>query len=97
MEAIRETIMHKNGLKISALQFNKVIPRTFVSMIDEMKEARALMAFYLDEKDCSNILFNPADENDKIMLAAFIARCHTVYNYFLEIVGLAKVIHNQTL
>ncbi len=95
MEAIRETIMQRNGLKISALQFEKVIPKTFVSMIDEMKDARALMAFYLDEKDCSNILFNPASENDKIMVAAFIARCHTVYNYFLEIVGLAKVIHNQ--
>ncbi|MEJ1938457.1 hypothetical protein WDZ92_50325, partial [Nostoc sp. NIES-2111] len=89
MEAIRETIMERNGLKISALQFEKVIPKTFVSMIDEMKDARALMAFYLDEQDCSNILFNPTSENDKIMVAAFIARCHTVYNHFLEIVGLA--------
>lgn len=97
MEAIRETIMHRNGLKISALQFEKVMPKTFVSMIEEMKEARALMAFYLDEKDCSNILFNPASENDKIMVAAFIARCHAVYNYLLEIVHLAKLIHTHNI
>ena len=95
MEVIREKIIERHGKLKSAIEFENLLPDSFLKVIEEMKNASALVCFFIDPKDCSNIVFNPYNENDKVMMATLVARSFTAFDFISEVFGLARLMRKQ--
>lgn len=95
MELINEVTLNKGQQFKSAINFELLRPERFLSVIDEMKSAKALFAFSVDEKDCVRFIHNPFDQNQEVMFAGFLARCYTAFEFISKSFGLAKVIRND--